>query len=253
MLAAPIINMGIYYKMKKLFIIKTGKTFKNTLEENGDFEDWVIKRIDNENLEKKVIDIQAGHPLPNLEECAGVVLTGSHSMVTDEEPWSLKIEKWIPSLIENSIPLLGICYGHQLLAKSMQGFSTYHKKGMEIGTVNISLTKEAKDDELFKDLPESFKAHTIHSQTVEELPKDTIRLAFNTHDKNHGFRIGKNAWGVQFHPEYDKNIMKSYIKEVSKAKELPLEELLNNVEETKEANFVLKRFGEIVEKEVNND
>ncbi len=124
---------------------------------------------------------------------------------------------------------------------------------MEIGTVNISLTKEAKDDELFKDLPESFKAHTIHSQTVEELPKDTIRLAFNTHDKNHGFRIGKNAWGVQFHPEYDKNIMKSYIKEVSKAKELPLEELLNNVEETKEANFVLKRFGEIVEKEVNND
>lgn len=236
--------------MKKLFIIKAGTTFKNTKNENGDFENWVIEKLDNDNLEKKVIDIQNGEPLPSYSECAGVIITGSHSMVTDEEPWSLKIEKWIPSLIENEVPLLGICYGHQLLAKSMNGFSTYHRNGMEIGTVDISLTDEAKDDELFKDMPKSFKAHTIHSQTVEEIPSNSVRLAFNKHDKNHSFRIGKNAWGVQFHPEYNTNVMKSYINEVSKIKELPKEELLNSVEETLEANYLLKRFGQISEKEV---
>ena len=239
--------------MKKLFILKVGTTFNSTYKENGDFEDWVIKQVDNKKLKISILDIQKGAKLPNLDECAGIIITGSHSMVTQEEPWSVKIEKWIPSLIENSIPLLGICYGHQLLGKSMQGFTTFHKNGIEIGTVDVKLTKEAKDDELFKDMPNSFKVHTIHSQTVEDLPPNSVRLASNSHDKNHAFRIGKNAWGVQFHPEYNNKIMKSYIKEIAKVKEIPQDELLNGVEQTNEANSILKKFGQIVEKEINND
>jgi len=250
---AHIISMEIYYKMKKLYIIKAGTTFKNTSDKYGDFEDWVIDKIDNKNLDIKIVDVQIGNALPDLNDCAGIVITGSHSMVTDEEPWSVKLEKWIPSVIEKSIPLLGICYGHQLLAKSMQGFSTYHKNGMEIGTVIVNLTKEAKEDQLFKFLPESFEVDTIHSQTVEIVPKNAVRLAFNNHDKNHSFRIGKNGWGVQFHPEYDENIMKSYITEVSKTKDLDTEKLLNKVKATPYANGILKRFGQIVEEEVNND
>lgn len=237
--------------MKKLFILKVGTTFKSTFEENGDFENWVINQVDNKNLEISVLDIKKGAKLPSLIECAGVIITGSHSMVTDEESWSVRIEKWIPELIENSIPLLGICYGHQLLGKSMQGFSTFHKNGMEIGTVDINLTDNAKEDELFKDIPNCFKAHTIHSQTVEDLPLNSVRLAFNSHDKNHAFRIGKNAWGVQFHPEYNNSIMKSYIKEVAKIKKIRKDELLNNIEQTNEANSILKKFAQIVEKEIN--
>jgi GMP synthase (glutamine-hydrolysing) len=239
--------------MKKLFILKVGTTFKNTYEENGDFEDWVIDKLDNKNLKISIIDIQKGEKLPTLKECAGIIITGSHSMVTEEEPWSVKLEEWIPSLIENSIPTFGICYGHQLLGKSMQGISGFHKNGIEIGTVDISLTKEAKEDELFKDIANSFKAHTIHSQTVSTLPPQAVRLAYNSHEDNHAFRIGKNAWGVQFHPEYNNSIMKSYINEVSKIKELTKDKLLNSVEETNEANLILKKFGQIVEKEVKGN
>ncbi|RXJ68188.1 GMP synthase [Halarcobacter ebronensis] len=239
--------------MKKLFIIKAGTTFKNTVSNYGDFEDWVIEKLDNENLEIEIIDVQAKEALPSFEDCAGVIITGSHSMVTDEEPWSVELEKWIPSLVEKDIALLGICYGHQLMAKSLGGVSSYHKNGMEIGTVEIELEEEAKEDRLFNNLPKKFKAHTIHSQTALTLPKNAIRLAYNKHDSNHAFRVGKKAWGVQFHPEYSRNIMNSYIKEVSKAKELPVEKLLKETEETPIANLILKRFGELVEKEVNND
>lgn len=239
--------------MKKLFIIKTGISFENTRKDNGDFDKWVIDRLDNSNVDIQTIHIQEMIFLPELEECAGVIITGSHSMVTDEEPWSVAIEKWIPKLIENEIPLLGICYGHQLLGKSMNGISGYHKNGIEIGTVEVKLSKNAKDDELFCDIPNSFLAHTIHSQSVLELPKNSINLAFNNHDKNHAFRIGKNAWGVQFHPEYNEDIMKSYIKEVGELKDIPVDDLIKKVEKTPYANLVLKRFGEIVEKRLNND
>lgn len=240
--------------MKELFIIKGGITFEKTSSLYGDFDKWVIDRLDNKNLKIKVIDVQNGEPLPKSEECAGVILTGSHSMVTDEEPWSVKIEKWIPNLIEKEIPLLGICYGHQLLAKALKGKSDYHEKGLELGTVDIKLTNEAKEDTLFKDLPSNFKAHTIHSQTAETLPKNSVRLAFNNHDKNHAFRVGSSAWGVQFHPEYNKNIMSSYIKEVGKVKkfsEEKIDDFIKGVEETPIANSILKRFGLLVEEKID--
>ncbi|RXJ88147.1 glutamine amidotransferase [Arcobacter sp. CECT 8985] len=239
--------------MKKLFIIKTGITFDDTKMHYGDFDKWVIDKLDNDSLQTVVIDMHQQFNLPFINECAGVIITGSHSMVTDEEPWSVAIEKWIPLLIKNEIPILAICYGHQLLAKSLDGISSYHENGMEIGTVEISLTDEAKDDELFKDLPNNFNVHTIHSQTVKKLPSNAVRLAFNNHDKNHSFRVGKKAWSVQFHPEYDNNIMRSYINEVSKTKKLSTKKLINNIKQTSESNFILKKFAQIVQKEVNND
>jgi len=178
-----------------------------------------------------------------------VIVTGSHSMVTDEEAWSQKTGDWLSDVVQRGIPLLAICYGHQLLAKALGGVSGYHPDGMEIGTVDINLTENARDDLLFSDLPKQFKAHTIHSQTVTKLPEGAVRLAYNSHDENHAFRVGKNAWGVQFHPEFDKAVMDSYIEEVSKSGKFGPErkaELLKETQETVEATSILKKFEKIV-------
>ena len=106
----------------------------------------------------------------------------------------------------------------------------------------MNLEENAKDDEIFSKLQNSFKAHTIHSQTVIKLPKNATRLAFNNHDKNHAFRVGSCAWGVQFHPEFDKNIMNLYIKEVAKKKDLDVEKLSSFSENTNVATMILKEF-----------
>ena len=140
------------------------------------------------------------------------------------------------------------------MAKALGGVSSYHTKGMEIGTVGIDLKDEAKEDELFCKLTKNFKAHTIHSQTVLTLPKDAVRLAFNSHDKNHAFRVGKKCLGeFSSHPEYSCDIMKSYIQELAKTKDIDKDRLIEKIEETKEANLLLKRFGKLVEKEVKDD
>ena len=135
-----------------------------------------------------------------------------------------------------------ICYGHQLLAKSLGGVSGYNENGLEIGSVEINLEENAKNDKIFSKLKNSFKAHTIHSQTVIELPKNAIRLAFNNHDKNHAFRVGSCAWGVQFHPEFDENIMNLYINEVAKKKDLDVEKLTSKSENTHISTSILKEF-----------
>lgn len=235
--------------MKKLYIIKTGTTFKDTAQQLGDFDRWIIDTIGKTNLDIAIIDIQKEEPLPNPDKCLGIIVSGSHAMVTQELPWSVKIEKWIPSIIENNIPFLGICYGHQLLAKSMQGTSDYHPNGLEMGTVTIALNEHTKNDAIFKNLPTHFDVHTIHSQTVLQLPTNAIALAFNTHDKHHAYRIGECAWGVQFHPEYNTSIMKSYIKEVCKKEKISNDEfnrLCDGVKDTPYSAKILENFASFI-------
>lgn len=228
--------------MKKLYIIKCGSTFDSIKNDYKDFEHWIIDKFENKDKNIVIINAQENEKLPTLTKNDAVILTGSHSMVTHEESWSLEVEKWLPKLIEDEVPLLAICYGHQLLAKSLGGVSGYHENGMEIGSVDINLEQDAKNDEIFSKLQNSFKAHTIHSQTVIKLPKNATRLAFNNHDKNHAFRVGSCAWGVQFHPEFDKNIMNLYIKEVAKKKDLDVEKLSSFSENTNVATTILKEF-----------
>lgn len=228
--------------MKNLYIVKCGSTFDSIKDEFKDFEDWIIEKLEDKNRDIYVLDVQQNDELPILDKNDAVIITGSHSMVTHEEPWSLELENWLPKLIEDEVPLLAICYGHQLLAKSLGGVSGYHKNGMEIGTVEINLDENAKSDTIFSKLENSFKAHTIHSQTVLELPKNAIKLASNNHDSNHAFRVGNCAWGVQFHPEFDENIMNLYINEVAKKKDLDVEKLTSKSKNTHISTSILKEF-----------
>lgn len=228
--------------MKDLYIVKCGSTFDFIKDEFGDFEDWIIEKLEDKSRDIFVLDIQNDEELPILGKNDAVILTGSHSMVTDEEPWSLLLEKWIPKLIDDEIPFLAICYGHQLLAKSLGGVSTYHENGIEIGSVDINLDENSKNDSIFSKLKNSFKAHTVHSQTVVKLPNNAVRLAFNNHDTNHAFRVGSCAWGVQFHPEFDKNVMNLYIKEVAKHKDLDEQKLLSLSKDTQIATSILREF-----------
>lgn len=236
--------------MKKLNIIKIGTTFPETQQSLGDFDRWTSDALGPLEIEPGIVDVEHGEPLPEAGECAGVVITGSHSMVTDELSWSLRLEAWLQSLLEAQVPILGICYGHQLLARAAGGEVGFHPQGMEIGTVSVRATAQSSSDPLFAGLPESFAAHTTHSQTVLKLPEGAVRLAFNAHEANHAFRLGECAWGVQFHPEYTAVIMQAYIREQGAQIEKAggdVSRLLDEVSETPMASSILQGFAGYVE------
>lgn len=245
--------------MKSFFIIKAGTTFSSTLERLGDFDDWVRAGLGYSgdsgcsgpppSLPVKVIDPVRGEALPPAQECCGVVVTGSHAMVTDNLPWSLKLEQWIAGLVDAQVPFLGICYGHQLLARAMGGEVGYNPLGEEIGTAEIELTPEGMEDLLFKELPACCMVHSTHEQSVLRLPTGAVRLAGNGHDRNHAFRIGALAWGVQFHPEYTSEVMQEYIDaqyEELAEKGKDVAAMLCAVRQTPEAAALLRNFACLV-------
>ena len=199
--------------MKSLYIIKAGSTFDTETRRLGDFEDWVRRGLGDLPCPVVVVNAEGGEALPDPKLCAGAVVTGSHAMVTDNLPWSVAIERWIRELIVAHVPFLGICYGHQLLGRAAGGEVGYHPRGREVGTVFIELTPEGVLDALFEGIPARFAAHVTHAQSVLRLPPESVHLAFNDFEPNHAFRVGQSAWGVQFHPEYTREIMQTYARD----------------------------------------
>jgi GMP synthase (glutamine-hydrolysing) len=235
--------------MADIWIIKAGRTFANTARQYGDFEGWTSDAMAVSADSVRIYDVELTQPLPEPSQCRGVVITGSHAMVTDGLPWSENVARWIPRLIAEDVPLLGICYGHQLLAQAMNGRVDYHPAGREVGTVEIELLPSSADDPLFGSMPQTFLGHAVHAQTVVQLPPGAVRLARNDFEPNHAFRIGAAAWGVQFHPEYDARIMRSYVTELSDQLTTAgrnVVELMRSVKETPAAREILQRFAQFI-------
>jgi GMP synthase (glutamine-hydrolysing) len=235
--------------MKPLLIMKTGQTLPALRHAGLDFEHWIIRSIGIDPAHVEVVDVFAEEVLPELESVAGVIATGSPAMVTDLAPWSEYSARYLRDAVLRELPVFGICYGHQLRAHACGGVVDYHPAGREMGTVDIELTAAARQDPLFAQLPPRFLGHTTHSQSVLKLPEKAILLASSQHDGHQSFRIGPNAWGVQFHPEFDVEIMRGYVQEreaVLLEEGFDVEILLAGIRETREATQLLRDFAHLV-------
>jgi len=235
--------------MKPILIIKTGSTFPEISRDRGDFEDWIIAGMGLHQKRFLIVDVSQGELLPDYDEIAGIAITGSHAMVTDHSDWNERTAKWLAEAVDRKIPTLGICYGHQLLAYALGGEVADNPNGLEFGTAEVILAKAAKDDQLFSFLPAKVNFQVSHTQSVVKLPPGAKLLATTSLDPNHAFVIGDCAWGVQFHPEFDADIVKRYIgilRNYLQAKGLVSDELIENCFETSFGEKFLRRFDEIV-------
>lgn len=233
-----------------LVIVKLGDTHEALRARRGDFENWIAAGLGTQTLPILVVDPRRGDALPAPDTLSGVVLTGSHAMVSHREPWSERTGEWLARLVAQDTPVLGICYGHQLLAHALGGEAGDHPQGMEIGTVTVTLEEAAATDPLLRGLPAAFQAHVVHRQSALRLPEGAVRLAGNAHEPVQAFRIGGNAWGVQFHPEFDAEAMRGYIDllaEDLKSGGADPAALRDGVGRTDAAAGLLGRFARIVE------
>jgi GMP synthase (glutamine-hydrolysing) len=200
--------------MTNILLIKMGDTFEGLQVTHGDFEDMIKVCLKDTASIIHVYDARTAEAQPNLDDFQGVIITGSHSMVTECEPWSEALLPYIRSMQAKDIPVFGICYGHQLIAKALGGEVGFHPNGPEPGSVEVSLTQAGKADSLMSCAPQNFKVNVAHLQSVLQLPPQATLLAANDFEPHHAFRIG-NIWSVQFHPEFTREITQYYVEEIA--------------------------------------
>ena len=225
-------------------IVETGQPVRS-MRRYGGFPHWIRVAAGLEAGETVVANVERGDALPGREGFAGVIVSGSAAMVTDRADWSERSAEWLREAAHEGLPLLGICYGHQLLAHALGGEVAYNPAGRESGTVHIDLHPHAQDDPLFSALPLKFTAHATHVQTVARPPEGATVLARSEQDDCHAFRWRDRAWGVQFHPEFATHHMRGYVH--ARAEHLRSEghcpgTIARNVTAAPQARKLLRRF-----------
>jgi GMP synthase (glutamine-hydrolysing) len=235
--------------MTALLVIKAGETVPSISAKRRDFETWIAAGAGLSLADVSVVRVFRGEPLPEPENVPGVIITGSAAMVTDREPWSESTAAWLQRAVKLGKPILGICYGHQLLAHALGGEVQNNPRGRQIGTTDVRFCASAKSDPLFSRFAEVLHLPVCHLQSVVKLPAGATLLATTPLDPYHVFRAGECAWGVQFHPEFDANIVRAYIdtrRDDMLREGLDVETLWHSATDTADGTFVLRRFAELV-------
>ncbi|HZX20020.1 MAG TPA: glutamine-hydrolyzing GMP synthase [archaeon] len=127
-----------------------------------------------------------------LHDAKGIILSGGPQSVYDEDAIAFN-----PELFEVGIPILGLCYGQQLIAHELNG-KVEKGKVKEFGSANL----KAGNNVLFNGLPKEFTVWMSHGDTVESLPKGFENIG-ETEDCANAAIMNeeKQIYGLQFHPE----------------------------------------------------
>ena len=266
--------------VKPLLIIQMGVPPQDIIEQFGEQSRWMLDAMDrgagadaaddgaNSNTPDPMASLPAtlaspvarseaamtivrpslGEALPPPQEVAGAIITGSWHMVTDREDWSELTAAWIREAHACRTPMLGICYGHQLMAHALGGEVDFHPQGRELGCYPLHLLGDISEDSVLGHLPATFDALLSHEQTVVRPPQGATVLARSAHDPHQILRYGQHALSVQFHPEFSVELMRACINR--RTDELTREGLdagamLRAVQATPDAGQILLRFAQL--------
>jgi GMP synthase (glutamine-hydrolysing) len=223
--------------MASVCIVVTGRPVPSAQRARGGFAE-MVRRAASDAWRGEWLDFDATSEQP-LPEARALVITGSPASVTERAGWMLRREAELARAVAAGMPILGICFGHQLLAQALGGRVEKNPRGREIGTVRFEPTT---NDPL---LASTQRVNMSHVDAVVELPPGARVLGTTSLDPFAALRFGEQAWGVQFHPEFDAEIVRCYVRErrqLIQAEGLEPAALEAGATDTPEGAAVLQRF-----------
>ena len=162
----------------------------------------------------RIVNVDKGEVLPDdLSSIQAIVSLGGPMNVYEEDRHTFLAEenRFIQKVVQRQIPFLGICLGSQLLAKACDA-KVRKASRKEIGFSRVELTEEGLKDPLFQGLDRSLDVFQWHEDTFE-IPAGAQLLTTSCDCPHQAFRIGPNAYGIQFHIEVEKNDIRGWAKE----------------------------------------
>jgi len=192
----------------RLLVVQTGSTHLH-----GDYPRWFERAL---GMTLPVLRAHEGEALlPALERVRphGVIVSGSPLSVTEEAPWMLQLGDDLLRIGARGTPVLGVCFGHQLLARAAGGAVVQNPRGREIGTVRVQLTEAGRKDPLFAPWAQGpeIEVQATHLDAVDPLPPGATVLASNENTAAQAFRLSETVAAVQFHPELWAEAMRDLI------------------------------------------
>lgn len=182
----------------RIGILRTDSVRPEWVEQFGEYPDMFERLLSSQDatLSFTTWNVEEGEYPADPAEVDGYVITGSKSSVYDDKQWIRDLEDFVRRLYCEQRKVVGICFGHQLIAKALGGEVSKSPKGWGVG-VNVYQRHGNSVGE-----GETFQLLASHQDQVMTAPEGAEVIASNAHCEIAGLRLGSCVLTFQGHPEF---------------------------------------------------
>lgn len=186
----------------KIGILETGLPPEelNTYAGYGTMLKNFITRTDDESFDFEIYTVLEGNFPESAQECDGWMITGSKHGVYENLPWMLTLQNLVREIHTAGLPLIGICFGHQLIAEALGGKVGKSDKGWGVGLHDYTITTDAPD--WMKTESGGFTLNAMHQDQVSQLPDNASVVASSEFCEFAAVLYGDSIITFQGHPEF---------------------------------------------------
>jgi GMP synthase-like glutamine amidotransferase len=174
----------------RIGILQTGLAPDALAPAMGDYPDMFARLLDGHGFTFQTFRVVEGEFPADVHDCDGWLITGSRHGAYEDHPWIPPLESFIRNAYTAHVPVVGICFGHQIVAQAMGGKVERHAGGWAVGATDYDFAGE------------QITLNAWHRDQVTALPPGARVVATNEFCANAALLYDDRAFTVQAHPEF---------------------------------------------------
>ena len=184
----------------KIGILRTGHSPDEMIETQGNYDEMFVRLLDGNDFEFETFSVVDGEFPEGPQDADGWLITGSKHGAYEDHAWIAPLEDLIREINASGKPLIGVCFGHQIIAQALGGKVVKYDGGWSVGRNEYTLDGK------------TVALNAWHQDQVVELPAGARVVGSSDFCANAMLAYGDTVWTVQAHPEFPAEFIDGLIK-----------------------------------------
>lgn len=183
----------------KIGILMTGHALPDLIVQTGDYDAMFADMLDGHDFDFARFDVVDGQFPASPEICDGWIITGSKHGAYEAHPWIAPLEEFIRAVAATHRPLVGVCFGHQIIAQALGGKVEKFTGGWSVGRTDYQIDGE------------TLSLNAWHQDQVVEPPEGAQVIGHSDFCQYAALTVGDSILTIQPHPEFTAHVLDTLI------------------------------------------